>query len=176
METSKLYFIWNEYLTCRPCIITQFWWSSCWSSLVQSKCNGARHWKSLSLQKQYGTVFLSMSLSLSPPSPPPLSLFSLSLPSPLIMYSRRLTLNHTLQGNLEFVRTIEGRKRYSRFGHAMANLGDINGDGYDGKKILVPFREGHWFITCCHDRFRYCDQCSFHWDRKQWSWNSLYIS
>ena len=37
-----------------------------------------------------------------------------------------------LQGNLQFVRTIEGRTRYSRFGHAMANLGDINGDGFDG--------------------------------------------
>ena len=29
-------------------------------------------------------------------------------------------------------RTIEGRIPYSRFGYAMANLGDINGDGYGG--------------------------------------------
>lgn len=38
-----------------------------------------------------------------------------------------------LQGNLELVRTINGRIRYGRFGYAMANLGDINGDGFDGK-------------------------------------------
>ena len=31
------------------------------------------------------------------------------------------------------MRTIEGRTRYSRFGYAMANLGDINGDGFDGE-------------------------------------------
>ena len=40
-----------------------------------------------------------------------------------------------MQGYLEFVRTIEGRTRYSRFGYAMANLGDINGDGLDGTAI-----------------------------------------
>ena len=40
------------------------------------------------------------------------------------------------QGNLRLLRTIEGRVRYSRFGYAMANLGDINGDGFDGKYAL----------------------------------------
>ena len=30
------------------------------------------------------------------------------------------------------MKTIEGQIRYSRFGYAMANLGDINGDGWDG--------------------------------------------
>ena len=38
-----------------------------------------------------------------------------------------------IQGSLEFVRTIEGRSRYSHFGYAMVNLGDINRDGFDGK-------------------------------------------
>ena len=37
------------------------------------------------------------------------------------------------------MRTIEGRTRYSRFGYAMANFGDINGDGFDGEmsKIMI---------------------------------------
>ena len=34
------------------------------------------------------------------------------------------------------MRTIEGRSRYSRFGYAMANLGDINGDGFDGNACM----------------------------------------
>lgn len=38
-----------------------------------------------------------------------------------------------LQGSLTLVRFIEGFEKFTRFGHAMANLGDINGDGYDGK-------------------------------------------
>jgi len=33
------------------------------------------------------------------------------------------------------VRTIEGFKAFSRFGYAMANLGDINMDGYDGEWV-----------------------------------------
>ena len=37
-----------------------------------------------------------------------------------------------MKGNLELARIIEGRIPYSRFGYAMANLGDISGDGYDG--------------------------------------------
>ena len=28
--------------------------------------------------------------------------------------------------------TLEGSIRYGRFGHAMAKLNDINGDGYEG--------------------------------------------
>ena len=31
---------------------------------------------------------------------------------------------------------IEGQIRFSRFGYAMANLGDINGDGWDGMTTL----------------------------------------
>lgn len=38
-----------------------------------------------------------------------------------------------IQGVLERHKTIEGRIRYGHFGYAMANLGDINGDGFDGK-------------------------------------------
>lgn len=38
-----------------------------------------------------------------------------------------------LQGALSLVRTIVGREAFSRFGHALANLGDISGDGFDGK-------------------------------------------
>jgi hypothetical protein len=30
-------------------------------------------------------------------------------------------------------RTIEGFNNFSRFGYAMANLGDINNDGFDGE-------------------------------------------
>lgn len=29
------------------------------------------------------------------------------------------------------------REPYSRFGYAMANLGDINGDGLEGKDIIL---------------------------------------
>ena len=37
------------------------------------------------------------------------------------------------QGALSrFTTVLEGSIRYGRFGHAMANLGDINGDGYEG--------------------------------------------
>ncbi len=38
------------------------------------------------------------------------------------------------------VRTIVGTDGFSRFGYAMANLGDINGDGYDGKLGPVLYR------------------------------------
>ena len=38
----------------------------------------------------------------------------------------------SVQGSLQFVRTITGPRRYSRFGYAMVNLGDISGDGLDG--------------------------------------------
>lgn len=34
------------------------------------------------------------------------------------------------------MRFIEGFEAFSRFGYAMANLGDINGDGYDGKAAM----------------------------------------
>ena len=44
-----------------------------------------------------------------------------------------------MQGNLEFVRTIEGRIRYGRFGYAMANLGDISGDGADGMLTMAKY-------------------------------------
>ena len=39
----------------------------------------------------------------------------------------------SFQGSLRFLRTIEGFTSFSRFGYAMANLGDISGDGGDGK-------------------------------------------
>ena len=42
-----------------------------------------------------------------------------------------------LKGNLRLLRRIDGTEPYSRFGYAMANMGDINGDGYDGEKYTV---------------------------------------
>ena len=40
---------------------------------------------------------------------------------------------------------IEGQIRFSRFGYAMANLGDINGDGWDGMTLS--------FVWQCVDMF-----------------------
>ena len=39
---------------------------------------------------------------------------------------------HFQQGSLSLFKILEGRIRYGRFGHAMAKLGDINGDKYEG--------------------------------------------
>ena len=48
------------------------------------------------------------------------------------------------------MRTIEGRTQYSRFGYAMANLGDINGDGFDGKYNVIC-SNGYSTAICDHD-------------------------
>ena len=34
-------------------------------------------------------------------------------------------------------RTLVGNVPYARFGYAMANLGDINGDGLHGERMMV---------------------------------------
>ena len=57
------------------------------------------------------------------------------LPSPTAIHD--LCPLYSLQGSLSLSRIIEGFDSFSRFGHAMANLGDINGDGLDGKRTQI---------------------------------------
>eukprot|EP00731_Ephydatia_muelleri_P004044 Em0002g220a len=46
-------------------------------------------------------------------------------------------------GSLQFVKQLFGNaENYGRFGHAMTNLGDINGDGLDDVAISAPFASG----------------------------------
>eukprot|EP00731_Ephydatia_muelleri_P004032 Em0002g208a len=46
-------------------------------------------------------------------------------------------------GSLQFVKQLCGStENYGRFGHAMTNLGDINGDGLDDVAISAPFASG----------------------------------
>ncbi|KAL5506605.1 hypothetical protein EMCRGX_G008287 [Ephydatia muelleri] len=46
-------------------------------------------------------------------------------------------------GSLQFVKQLFGStENYGRFGHAMTNLGDINGDGLDDVAISAPFASG----------------------------------
>ena len=40
-----------------------------------------------------------------------------------------------IQGALSFFTQLEGRIRYGRFGHAVAKLGDVNGDNYEGSLL-----------------------------------------
>ena len=54
-------------------------------------------------------------------------------------------LSLLFQGALLIVRTIVGREAFSRFGHALANLGDISGDGFDGKERGVVLL----IVHCC---------------------------
>eukprot|EP00731_Ephydatia_muelleri_P004040 Em0002g216a len=46
-------------------------------------------------------------------------------------------------GSLQFVKQLFGNsENYGRFGHAMTNLGDINGDGLEDVAISAPFASG----------------------------------
>ncbi|XP_064401284.1 integrin alpha-PS1-like [Halichondria panicea] len=54
----------------------------------------------------------------------------------------RIFVYSNTNGALSLVRTIVGTDGLSRFGYAMANLGDINGDGFDDIAVSAPFGSG----------------------------------
>lgn len=72
-------------------------------------------------QPEVGRVFVYNNVAVS----------SLNISEKPIQYERGHPLSS--QGSLTEARTIVGDVSYARFGYAVANLGDINGDGLDGE-------------------------------------------